>query len=120
MPNVWLGLATTGTRFEEGEALLIYDHAPNGAQENKVFCWIGPYDLTQNQIDMLQRVRGTPLKKLTRAALLSIDPVYFTKALDPTQYVAPGEIIAPSKAAILAAVRDTGKTPPPEPVKQEA
>ena len=106
MPNVWIGLATTFNtgRFDEGEVLLIYDHVPNGLQENKVFCWIGPYDLTENQIDSLQRVRGTALKKLTRAALLSIDPVYFAKALDPDQYVAPGEIIAPSKAAILAAV----------------
>jgi len=112
MANYWLGFATTGTRFDEGELLLVYDHAPNGAMENKIFAWVGPVDLTPIQKAAVERRVGVPMRKLQKAVLATIDAAYANRAFDPGVTVPPGEILVVAKAMLLAALENTGKTAP--------
>ena len=111
MPNVWLGFATTyhAGRFAEGDALLIYDHAPNGRLENKEFAWFGPFNLTQAQIDAIRRNARAVTRKILKADISALSgPIaaYVAKAFDPTQYVAPNEIPVIDKTTFAALLRN--------------
>jgi hypothetical protein len=111
MPNVWIGLATSFSngRFAEGDVLLIYDHAPNSFEGNKIFAWFGPFDLTENQIEAARRIPTGVRKKLNRLDIASLNgPIaaYVAKAFDPTKYVDASEIPVIDKNTFVALFRN--------------
>lgn len=110
MANVWLGFATSHSagRFAEGDALLIYDHAPNGEIENRIFAWFGPFDLTDEEIEMIRRtdVVRKRVRKAVVAAVGNKVVAYAIKAFDPTVYVPPSEIMTFSKRILMAVLED--------------
>jgi len=108
--DVWLGLATTQSRnrFAEGDVVLIYTKAPNGEIENRIFAWFGPFDLTDEEIEMIRRtdVVRKRVRKAVVAAVGNEVVAYAIKAFDPTVYVPPSEIMTFSKSILMAVLED--------------